>query len=323
PDWLLVSSEDLNHALLTEAARVAPGRVIYVAHTPQFFPFGPASWHPDETAMHAVRSAAAVIVISQAMAEYVERHIGVRATVIHPPMYGEGPHLPLGDFEHGFIAMINPCQVKGISLFLAIADAMRRQRFAALPGWGTTHDDLANLKRRPNVTVLSRVREIEQFLSRVKILLMPSLWLEGFGLIATEAMLRGVPVVASDSGGLKEAKAGTNYLIPVRLIEHYEPVFDDRYMPRPVLPAESIEPWVEAITELSSDESRYRQEAASQKAAAEAFVARLDLLQIERFLATLTPREQAAHLPDEIQIGLSEAKQRLLLARLKHKQVKS
>src|ERR1017187_3911448 len=45
PDWVLVSSEDLGHALLREAHRSAPGRVVYLAHTPQFYPFGPASWN--------------------------------------------------------------------------------------------------------------------------------------------------------------------------------------------------------------------------------------------------------------------------------------
>ena len=45
---------------------------------------------------------------------------------------------------------------------------------------------------------------------------MPSIWYEGFGLIAMEAMLRGVPVISSDSGGLKEAKHGTGFVVPVQ-----------------------------------------------------------------------------------------------------------
>src|SRR5690348_11258461 len=40
PDVVMVSSEDLDHALLREAHQSAPGRVVYLAHTPQFFPFG-------------------------------------------------------------------------------------------------------------------------------------------------------------------------------------------------------------------------------------------------------------------------------------------
>src|SRR5690242_16853452 len=47
PDWVLVSSEDLGHGLLREASRSAGGRLVYVAHTPQLYPFGPASWNPD------------------------------------------------------------------------------------------------------------------------------------------------------------------------------------------------------------------------------------------------------------------------------------
>ena len=57
-------------------------------------------------------------------------------------------------------------------------------------------------------------RNIDEMLRATRILLMPSLWYEGFGLIVMEAMLRGIPVVASDSGGLREAKAGTGFPDP-------------------------------------------------------------------------------------------------------------
>src|SRR5690242_7813657 len=59
PDWVLVSSEDLGHRLLREAQQGAPGRMVYLAHTPQFFPFGPASWNPDRQGAELVAQAAA------------------------------------------------------------------------------------------------------------------------------------------------------------------------------------------------------------------------------------------------------------------------
>lgn len=45
---------------------------------------------------------------------------------------------------------------------------------------------------------------VDDALAYVWALVAPSLWAEPFGLIAIEAMLRGVPVVASDSGGFRE-----------------------------------------------------------------------------------------------------------------------
>ena len=57
-------------------------------------------------------------------------------------------------------------------------------------------------------------------------------------------------VVASDSGGLVEAKHGTGYVIPVKTIERYEPVFDEHSMPRPVIRENDSGPWVAALREL-------------------------------------------------------------------------
>ena len=76
PDWVLVSSEDVSHVLLREAQEAAPGRLVYLAHTPQFFPFGPASWNADASASGIVRGACAVVAIGRHMAAYIERHLG-------------------------------------------------------------------------------------------------------------------------------------------------------------------------------------------------------------------------------------------------------
>jgi glycosyltransferase involved in cell wall biosynthesis len=325
PDWVLVSSEDVSHTLLREAARSAAGRLVYIAHTPQFFPFGPASWHRDEAGAAAVRNAAAVVVISQVMASYVRTHLGRDAVIVHPPIYrvdaGAGSCAALGNFDSGAIGMINPCAVKGISLFLAIADLMPDCRFAALPGWGTTRDDLAALRARRNIAILPSVRQIEDFLQRLSILLMPSLWLEGFGLIAAEAMLRGVPVIASDSGGLREAKAGSHFLIPVRLIESYEPVFNDRKMPRPVLPPQDSAPWLAGVRTLTANKARYEEEQRAQQQAALHFVAALDRFAFEKLLLSLSPLHETsrpAQSPESSSLeNLSDQKRALLLKRLR------
>src|SRR6266550_1227803 len=91
PDWVLVSSEDLGHGLLREASHGAPGRVVYLAHTPQFFPFGPAAWNSERSAARLVADAAGVVAIGSHMAEYIQRALGRGAVVIHPPIYGAGP----------------------------------------------------------------------------------------------------------------------------------------------------------------------------------------------------------------------------------------
>src|SRR5262245_4076390 len=113
PDWVLVSSEDLGHALLREARHSAQGRVVYLAHTPQFFPFGPASWNPDPQAAASIAEAAGVVAIGRHMAEYIARSLGRDAVVIHPPIYGDGPFANYANYDAGLVTMINPCAVKG------------------------------------------------------------------------------------------------------------------------------------------------------------------------------------------------------------------
>ncbi|HYI97200.1 MAG TPA: glycosyltransferase family 4 protein, partial [Bryobacteraceae bacterium] len=136
PDWVLVSSEDLSHVLLREASKTAGDRLIYLAHTPQWYPFGPASWHADMQATRIVRQAAGVVAISHAMASYIETHCGAHPTVIHPPMYGLPPYPRFGSFEEGYVLMVNPSVVKGISIFLALAEQFPDTLFAGLTGWG-------------------------------------------------------------------------------------------------------------------------------------------------------------------------------------------
>ena len=314
PDRVLVSSEDLSHILLRRALALAADRVVWLAHTPQFFPFGPESWNAEPDGVGLVRRAAGVVAIGHQMAQYIERHAGVRPAVIHPPIYGDGPFERFDTFADGAATMINPCAVKGISIFTGLARALPHVSFTALPGWGTTSDDLCTLASLPNVTITAPCADISELLRRTSVLLMPSLWYEGFGLIVMEAMLRGIPVIASDSGGLKEAKQGTAYVIPVQPIPAYEQAWDERHMPRAVLPEQDLTPWLEAMRKLTSDSAAWREESDRSRAAAIKFVASIDAGALERFLLDLRP-VTADPLPARRE--LTPAKRELLLKRLR------
>lgn len=287
PDFVLVSSEDLSHSLLRQVHLAAPDRFVYLAHTPQWFPFGPEAWHPDEGASRLLADALAIVAIGQHMGTYIGEHLGYRPTVIPPALYGEPPWPEYNNFEAGSALLINPCVAKGIPLFLAMADALPQFRFLALRGWGTTASDEAALKARPNVEVLDTVPNIEEVLSRTSVLLAPSLWYEGFGLVATEAMLRGIPVLASDHGGLTEAALNR---LPVAPIRRWLSAYDDTGMPQAVVDEQPVGHWIKALQKLLMESSHYAQERVRGLAHARDFVSSLHPAALESLLLSLSPR---------------------------------
>ena len=58
--------------------------------------------------------------------------------------------------------MINPCAVKGISIFLELAAAYPEHDFGALPGWGTTAEDRRALARIPEHPLAAQRRDIDE-----------------------------------------------------------------------------------------------------------------------------------------------------------------
>merc|ERR1711924_555572 len=66
-------------------------------------------------------------------------------------------------------------------------------------------------------------QDINVIYSRTKLLLVPSLWSEAYGLVTVEAQVRGIPVISTDKLGLPEANLGPRELvIPVRDRLHFD-----------------------------------------------------------------------------------------------------
>ena len=168
------------------------------------------------------------------------------------------PYPDLGRFENEFVTLVNPCAVKGISIFLALADCLPLVKFLAVPTWGTNDADRAALATRPNVTVIDPVDNVDEILRRTRVLLVPSLWAEARSRIVVEAMLRGVPVLASNIGGIPEAKLGVDYLLPVQPIESYQARVDEQMVPVADVPLQDIEPWQTALETLLSNRAHYQ-----------------------------------------------------------------
>lgn len=292
PTWTLVSNDDPGQLMLEAALAANPSNVVYVVHTPQALPFGPKGFLTDEAQTRLVRQTAGMITESHYVRDYIKQWSGLEAVAIPFPIYGPGPFPDLGRFDEGYVTLINPCAVKGISIFLELARRMPDFRFAGVPTWGTTKVDRAAMEQLPNIEVLPPVDHIEEIFRRTRVLLMPSLWTESFPLTVREAMLHGIPVVGSDSGGLRETMLGMDYVIPVRLIERYEERFDELGNPIPVVPEQDVEVWERTLRKLLTDRALYEQLSAESREAAVRFVAGVSVAPFEDYLENLAPRPQ-------------------------------
>jgi glycosyltransferase involved in cell wall biosynthesis len=290
PEWALVSAEDPTQNLFDAALKTAPSRIIYLAHTPQMFPFGPASLYPSKVRTELVGRAAAIVTISTFVADYIKEWTGFEAFVNHPPHFGSGPFPNLARFDDGYVLLMNACEVKGLSIFLALARMLPDVKFAALPGYGTTTSDRAKMSALQNVTLLKNEKNLDDILRRTRVLLMPSLWTEGFGMAVVDTMLRGIPVLASNFGGLVEAKLGTDYLLPVRPIERFEDRLDESLLPVPVVPDQDIDPWRDTLCSLLTKRELYEDQSANAREASMRFVSGLRIDPFEDLLAGLSSK---------------------------------
>jgi glycosyltransferase involved in cell wall biosynthesis len=138
------------------------------------------------------------------------------------------------------ITFINPHPNKGRDIAIEIARQCPDIPFVFVESWPLSDEHRAGLMEKiaplANVTLRPPQGDMLSIYGKCRILLAPSVWEEAYGRVATEAQISGIPVVASDRGGLPEAVANGGILIS---------------------PERPIAEWVSAIRKLWNNASYY------------------------------------------------------------------
>ncbi len=256
PDLTLVS--DTQPYLLLETVTELDTRAVFIAHSQSTLPFGPDSFEEDPDKLRLFQKLQGIISVSRFLENYFRKWAGVESRVIYFPSYGQGPFPYLADFDNPYVTVINPSALKGFCILRELAERMPKVQFAAVPTWATGEDELEEMKAAPNITLLKPSVDINDIYRRTKVFLMPSLWGESFGQVVVEAMLRGIPVIASNVGGLPEAKLGLDYILPVAPIRQYSTDYSLMgTVAQPVVPKQELGPWIVALESLLSDRAHY------------------------------------------------------------------
>ena len=116
------------------------------------------------------------------------------------------------------ITLVNPVPAKGVGLVFDLAARHRDLTFLFVEGWALPPRQRALLRARAaaagNILWHPRVEDMRNVFARTRILLVPSRWKEAWGRVVSEAQISGIPVLASDHGGLPESVGDGGVLLP-------------------------------------------------------------------------------------------------------------
>lgn len=202
PDLVMFFDNSLI-TLLTcdEARRRGIPAVVYLAH-------------PRNTGQRWCRDVSLMLTDSQATARlYKEREgydIVPIGAFVDPATYrAESP-------TRENVLFVTPTIEKGVAFVIQLALLMERTRpdirFEVVETRSNWEEALRTVTKRAgnertslsNVTLTQNVRDMRPVYARARVLLVPSVWWESAARVIIEAMLNGIPVIGSNSGGVPE-----------------------------------------------------------------------------------------------------------------------
>ena len=122
-----------------------------------------------------------------------------KSFVLRPPIDYREHDLKQNVQENEYITLINLNKNKGGHIFYDIARQMPDKKFLAVKG---SYDNQI-IENLPNVKIVENSTDIKKYYKDTRILLVPS-ENESWGMVATEAMCSGIPVICTATEGLSE-----------------------------------------------------------------------------------------------------------------------
>jgi glycosyltransferase involved in cell wall biosynthesis len=174
------------------------------------------------------------------MARTLESKFGYQANILRPIIIAENYFVPRTGER---VIFFNPHPSKGSELMVEIARRLSHIQFDFVSPANYSWNESSEIKStRSQVRDFGNVHwhqacgDVRKFFAGSRLLLMPSMGFETWGRVVSEAQVSGIPVLASDRGGLPEAVGAGGVVLSADA---------------------TADIWCEQISRLYSDEKAY------------------------------------------------------------------
>jgi glycosyltransferase involved in cell wall biosynthesis len=194
------------------AAQLRGAKLVSTKHNDDPFRTGPFRYVERGLA----RAADRVIAITEALRRFTVERVGIpeeKVETIHygmddlPAAWGENPADAVPDGARVLLTVARLTEQKGVDVAVRALPLLPDDTVLVVLSDGPERASLEQLARElgveQRVFLLGRVPDVSAWLRRATVLVHPARW-EGFGLAVLEAMLAGLPVVATNVSSLPE-----------------------------------------------------------------------------------------------------------------------
>ncbi|MGO4893900.1 glycosyltransferase [Flavobacterium sp. W21_SRS_FM6] len=132
-------------------------------------------------------------------------HADKNIDLVLPPLFFKENYI-VDNANGNYAVLVNPSIHKGVEIALALANKNPDVDFLfVVNNKSKKIDFLAQHLPTKNIEIVGPFSNMKEVYKQAKVILMPSIWNETWGRVATEAHYSSIPVLSSNNGGLPES----------------------------------------------------------------------------------------------------------------------